>query len=55
MTGLPLFLLQTGSTIQARAELNVFKVAIIIVAVVFVIALIYIISRSITSYMNSPA
>ena len=55
MTGLPLFLLQTGSTIQARAELNVFKVAIIIVAVVFVIALIYIIPRSITSYMNSPA
>lgn len=55
MNNIPLFLLQTGSTIQARAELNVFKVAIIIIVIAALIAVVYIVSRSITSYMNSPA
>ena len=55
MNSLPIFLLQSGSTIQARAELNVFKVAIIIIALFSFIAVIYIISRAVTSYLNSPA
>ena len=55
MTSLSIFLLQSGSTIQARAELPVFKVIIIVVAIFFVIALAYIISRFITNYLNSPA
>ena len=55
MGNLSLFLLQTGSTIQARAELPVFKVIIIIVAIFLLIALIYLVSHSVTKYLNSPA
>lgn len=55
MTSLPIFLLQTGSTIQARAELPVFKVIIIIATIFFLIALVYLVSRAVTNYLNSPA
>lgn len=55
MRAVPLFLLQTGSTIQARAELNVMKVVIILAAVFLAIAVVYIISKAITGYLNSPA
>ncbi len=55
MTNFPVFLLQSGSTIQARAELPVFKVVIIVAVIFILIALVYIISRLITSYLNSPA
>ena len=55
MNNISIFLLQSGSTIQARAELNIFKVALIFVIIIFVIAVIFIISKTITTYMNSPA
>ena len=55
MSNFSILLLQSGSTLQARAELNVLKVALIIGAIFIVIALIYLVSRAITSYLNSPA
>ena len=45
----------SGSPLQARLEVNVFSVIIILIAVFFVIALIYIVSKTITNYLNSSA
>ena len=55
MNGAALFLLQSGSPLQARLEVNVFSVLIILVAIIFLLALIYIISKAVTNYHNSPA
>ena len=55
MGNLSLFLLQTGSPLQARLEVNIFTVVIILIAIIFVIALIYFVSRTITNHLNSPA
>ena len=55
MSGLSLFLLQTGSPLQARLEVNIFAVILIVVAIIFVIAVVYAISRAISKYLNSPA
>ena len=54
MSVLPIFLLQSGSTIQARAELNILNVAIIFVLIIFGIITFYTISKAITNYLNSP-
>ena len=51
----PLFILQTGSPLQARLEVNVFSVVLIIIGIFFVIGLVYAVSRMITTYLNSPA
>lgn len=55
MMNLPVFLLQSGSTIQARAELPVFKVILIVGGIFVVITFAYIISKLISNYHNSPA
>lgn len=55
MTNISPMLLQTGSPLQARLEVNVFSVLIILLIIIFLIATIYIISKAITSYLNSPA
>ncbi|MCR4822788.1 MAG: PilZ domain-containing protein [Treponema sp.] len=55
MYGLNLFLLQSGSPLQARLEVNVFTVILILLALVFLITVIYFLSKTITSYFNSPA
>ena len=50
-----MFLLQTGSPLQARLDVNVFSIILILIVIFFVIALIFIISKFITSYVHSPA
>ena len=55
MNNIHIFPLQTGSPLQARLEVNVFSVILILVAIIFIIGIIYIISKSITNYHNSPA
>lgn len=55
MTNLSIFLLQSGSTIQARAELPVFKVILIVAGIFALIICAYLISKTITNYFNSPA
>lgn len=53
--GISVFPLQTGSPLQARLEINVFSVIIILIAIIFVIGCIYAFSKVITTYLNSPA
>ena len=55
MGNLSIFLLQTGSPLQARLDVNVFSIIIILVAIIFVIGIIYSISKVFTNYINSPA
>ena len=55
MSNASLLLLQSGSPLQARLEVNVFAVIIIALSIIFVLAVIYIISRVITNYLYSPA
>lgn len=55
MTNFNFFPLQTGSPLQARLEVNVLSIIIILVAIFFLLAIIYIVSKSITSYLNSSA
>lgn len=55
MVNLSIFLLQSGSPLKARLEVNVFSVMLILLAIIFVIAAIYIISKVVTNYLNSPA
>lgn len=55
MNNLQFLLLQTGSTIQARSELPVIKVVLIIGGIFVAVALIFVISKVITNYLNSPA
>lgn len=54
MSTFPIFLLQTGSPLQARLEVNVFSIILILIAIIFLIALVYIISKAFTNYINSP-
>lgn len=44
----------SGSPLQARLEVNVFAILLILAAIIVVIAFIYVISRLITNYLNSP-
>ena len=44
----------SGSPLQARLEVNVFMVILILIAIIVVVAFIYVISRLITNYTNSP-
>lgn len=44
----------SGSPLQARLEVNVFSVILILAAIIVVLAIVYIISRLITNYLNSP-
>lgn len=55
MNGLPMLLLQTGSPLQARLDINVLSVIIVIAAVFLAIAIVYLISKIITNYLHSPA
>lgn len=55
MTGISIFPLQTGSPLQARLDVNVFSVILIILAIFFLIGVVYVISKVFTSYLNSPA
>ena len=55
MSDFSIFLLQSGSTIQARAEMPVLKVIIIVAGIFIVIVLAYIISKIVTNYLHSPA
>lgn len=54
MNCLSLLLLQTGSPLQARLEVNVFSVILVVVAIIVVIAVVFFISKAVTSYLNSP-
>ncbi|WP_407425955.1 hypothetical protein, partial [Treponema sp.] len=50
-----LFLLQSGSPLSARFNLNYFKVILILFIIFVVIASIYIVSKTISNYLNSDA
>ena len=55
MDKLSIFPLQTGSPLQARLEVNVFSVILILIGIIFLIAVVYIVSKTITNYLNSAA
>ena len=44
----------SGSPLQARLEVNVFSVILILAAIIVVITVVYMISKIITNYLNSP-
>ena len=44
----------SGSPLQARLEVNVFTIILILAAIIVLISIVYFISRLITGYLNSP-